>query len=143
MEPVTRKEMFLAKAGGQSVATPEPITREEIFLQRIAENGGSGGGSGGVTSWNDLKDNPIMVVSVVSINEDETFTVDKNYAEVSDALSGNKIVLMSLMGVPLIATGITIEKNDNTWFAEFAMLTDPNMKVLLDENGIVTFVESE
>ena len=50
MEPVTRKEMFLAKAGGQSVATPEPITREEIFLQRIAENGGSGG----VSSWNEV-----------------------------------------------------------------------------------------
>lgn len=49
MDPVTRKEMFLAKAGGQSVATPEPITREEIFLQRIAENGGSGGGSGGTS----------------------------------------------------------------------------------------------
>lgn len=46
MDPITRKEMFLAKAGGQSVKTPEPITREEMFLQRIAENGGSGGGGG-------------------------------------------------------------------------------------------------
>lgn len=47
MEPITRKEMFLAKAGGQSVKTPEPITREEMFLQRIAENGGGSGGGGG------------------------------------------------------------------------------------------------
>ena len=55
MNPITRKETFLAKAGGQSVNTPKPITREEMFLQKISENGG---GTGGVTSWNDLKDRP-------------------------------------------------------------------------------------
>lgn len=52
MNPITRKETFLAKAGGQSVNTPKPITREEMFLQKIAENGGTGtgGGSGDGTS---------------------------------------------------------------------------------------------
>lgn len=55
MNPITRKETFLAKAGGQSVSTPKPITREEMFLQRIAENGGTGGGA---SSWNDLTDRP-------------------------------------------------------------------------------------
>lgn len=45
-KPITRKELFLAKAGGQDVKTPEPITREERFLAAIAEGGGSGGGSG-------------------------------------------------------------------------------------------------
>lgn len=40
LTPITRKEMFLAKAAGQDVETPEPITREEIFLSKI------GGGSG-------------------------------------------------------------------------------------------------
>lgn len=50
MDPITRKEKFLAKAGGQSVKTPEPITREEMFLQRIAENGGGSGGGGGSAS---------------------------------------------------------------------------------------------
>lgn len=44
-KPITRKELFLAKAGGQDVKTPEPITREERFLEAIA-NGGGGGGSG-------------------------------------------------------------------------------------------------
>lgn len=45
LTPITRKEMFLAKAAGQDVETPEPITREEMFLSKI--NGSGGGGSGG------------------------------------------------------------------------------------------------
>ena len=46
LTPITRKEMFLAKAAGQNIETPEPITREEMFLSKIS-GGGSGGGSGG------------------------------------------------------------------------------------------------
>ena len=46
MEPITRKEKFLAKAGGQEVSLPEPITREEMFLAAIS---GGGGGSGAET----------------------------------------------------------------------------------------------
>lgn len=57
IEPITREEKFLAKAGGQNVETPEPITRKEMFLDAVAKNGG-GGGTGGVTSWNDLEDKP-------------------------------------------------------------------------------------
>ena len=34
IKPITRKEMFLAKAAGQDVTTPEPITREEHFLSK-------------------------------------------------------------------------------------------------------------
>ena len=41
LTPITRKEMFLAKASGQDVKTPEPITREEMFLSNIGSNGGS------------------------------------------------------------------------------------------------------
>lgn len=48
LTPITRKEMFLAKAAGQNVTTPEPITREEMFLSKIqGGSGGSGGGDGG------------------------------------------------------------------------------------------------
>lgn len=54
IEPVTREEMYLAKAAGQNVKTPEPITRKEMFLDAVARNGGSGG----VTSWNNLTDKP-------------------------------------------------------------------------------------
>ena len=141
IQPTTRKEMFLHAIATGCECELEPVTREEQLLAQHAKREASGGG--GVSSWNDLAGAPIMVVSAVSMNEDETFTVDKNYAEVNDALLGNKIVLMSLMGMPFIATGITLEKNDSVCFAEFAMLTDPNTKVLLDENGIVTVAESE
>lgn len=52
LTPITRKEMFLAKAAGMDVETPEPITREEMFLSKIqgggsGGDGGSGGGDGG------------------------------------------------------------------------------------------------
>lgn len=40
LEPITRKELFLAKAAGMDVQTPEPITREEIFLSQISGGGG-------------------------------------------------------------------------------------------------------
>lgn len=43
LEPITREEMFLAKAAGMDVTTPEPITRREMFLSKIFN--GSGGGS--------------------------------------------------------------------------------------------------
>lgn len=45
LTPITREEMFLAKAAGQDVETPTPITRREMFLSQIS--GGSGGGTGG------------------------------------------------------------------------------------------------
>ena len=47
IKPITREEMFLAKAGGQDVQTPEPITRREKLLQGIIDNGGGGGSAGG------------------------------------------------------------------------------------------------
>lgn len=43
--PITRKEMYLAKIAGQEVSIPDvPITREEAYLDEIAKNGGGGGG---------------------------------------------------------------------------------------------------
>ena len=45
MEPITRKEKFLAKAGGQNIELPNPVTREEMFLAAI---GGTSGGRGWV-----------------------------------------------------------------------------------------------
>lgn len=51
LTPITRKEMFLAKAAGMDVETPEPITREEIFLSKIKGGSGGGGGTGGGEEW--------------------------------------------------------------------------------------------
>jgi hypothetical protein len=46
LKPITRKEKYLAKAGGQSVTVPlRPITREEQFLKDIIDAIESGGSS--------------------------------------------------------------------------------------------------
>lgn len=46
LNPITRKEMYLAKAGGQSVTVPlPPITREEQFLKDIIDAIEAGGSS--------------------------------------------------------------------------------------------------
>ena len=69
LTPITRKETFLAKAGGQNVVTPTPITREETFLQAIIDNGSGGGGGGG----------GVLVV------HDNAGTLDKTWQEIADA----------------------------------------------------------
>lgn len=46
LKPITRKEKYLAKAGGQSVSVPlPPITREEQFLKDIIDAIEAGGSS--------------------------------------------------------------------------------------------------
>lgn len=77
LTPITRKETFLAKVGGQNVVTPTPITREETFLQAIIDNGsGGGGGTGG----------GILVV------HDNDGTLDKTWKEISDAFDAGMLV---------------------------------------------------
>lgn len=71
LTPITRKETFLAKAGGQNVVTPTPITREETFLQAIIDASGGGGGTGGG-------------VLVAKMSPD-TGALDKTWQEVLDA----------------------------------------------------------
>jgi hypothetical protein len=51
LTPITREEMFLAKAGGQNVTTPKPITRREMFLSKISGSSGGGGNTGGDEGW--------------------------------------------------------------------------------------------
>jgi hypothetical protein len=41
LTPVTRREKFLAKAGGADIETPTPVTREEMFLSAIKGGGES------------------------------------------------------------------------------------------------------
>lgn len=36
IKPITREEMYLAKAAGQDVSLPEPVTRKEMFLAKMA-----------------------------------------------------------------------------------------------------------
>lgn len=43
-DPITRREKYLAKLAGEDVNTPDPVTREEMFLEAVVEHGGGGGG---------------------------------------------------------------------------------------------------
>lgn len=81
LEPITRKEYFLAKAAGMDVETPEPITREEMFLSMIS--GGGTGGSGGA-DWNAKEGEPGYVKNrthyeeTTVVNEPLNITWDGN-----------------------------------------------------------------
>lgn len=63
IKPVTRKELFLAKAAGMDVETPDPVTREEMYLSKISS------GSGGVPINNQDK----------TITQNGTYTADEGY----------------------------------------------------------------
>ena len=78
MEPVTRKEHFLARiAGKPHDESLFPITREEFFLDDIAESGGGGGGGG------------LFIVTVTTSGS--TLVADKTVADIHHALASGKI----------------------------------------------------
>ena len=54
IEAITREEVLLQSIAEGKEVTLEPKTRLEWWLKKIAESGGSGG----VSSWNDLTDKP-------------------------------------------------------------------------------------
>lgn len=83
LTPITRKETFLAKAGGQNVVTPTPITREETFLQAIIDNGSGGGGGGGGA----------LYVSVTT-NDGITYETSKTYSEIASAYADGKAIII-------------------------------------------------
>lgn len=81
MEPVTRKELFMAAAAGENVSTPKPVTREEYFLSKIG-GGGAGGG--------------VMVVNITPDDDFVSFTKDKPYAEIVQAIESGLRVYAKL-----------------------------------------------
>lgn len=127
LTPITRKEHFLAKAGGQSVETPTPITREETFLQAIIDNGGGGGGGTGGGG-------DVMVVTLTYDEDadDGTFTSSATATEIATANSEGKVVIgkdgvtpffvsvidimgmLSIDGIQLSKTGGTVRYH---WFS--------------------------
>lgn len=70
LTPITRKEKYLAKAGGQEVTLPPyPITREEMYLEKIA-NGGGGSSSDYAASLRMTIDSSTYVVTAQLYNKD-------------------------------------------------------------------------
>lgn len=82
LNPITREEMYLSAAAGESVELPTPITREEMYLYAIAQKGGGGGGG-----------NPNSVQTITGTLDDPWGDVD--YDELSEALqSGNATAII-------------------------------------------------
>ena len=100
LTPITRKETFLAKAGGQNVETPTPITREETFLQAIIDNGSGGGGGGGTGGGT-------MVATATQSGA--YVTLDKTWKELADAMeSGIVPVVLNIDGTNKYKETVTV-----------------------------------
>lgn len=91
IKPITREEIFLAKAGGQDVETPEPITRREKLLQGIIDNGGGGGSTGGGDSQLDalIEGSLTEITSNVEIIRNYAFYYQKELLTVDFPLATN------------------------------------------------------
>ena len=89
MEPVTRKEHFLARiAGKPHDESLFPITREEFFLNDIAESGGGGSGGGGAF---------VIGISEETSDNKTIRTLDKTAQEISTAMAAGKIAFADLV----------------------------------------------
>lgn len=122
LTPITRKETFLAKAGGQNVVTPTPITREETFLQAIIDNGGGGGGTGG----------GVLKISVTVQAGGTQAVMDKTWAEINEAAFS--VVVASFA------------EGENSWMPVVGTVADGehyNVTVASPQNedGLITFRE--
>lgn len=158
LEPITRKEYFLAKAAGMDVETPEPITREEMFLSMIS--GGGTGGSGGA-DWNAKEGEPGYVKNrthyeeTVTVSEPLNITWDGNteglvnvnnqFYKVSDVvLTDEQIKLTSVQYADLLAVmgdvweeflGTQIICSEEATFAMFIIVARKN-EATLSANGM-------
>lgn len=84
LNPVTREEMFLAKAAGQNTPELTPITRVERFLQNLIDHVksiGSGGGSGGGAFY-----------VTITGGDNVGYTADKTVAEITEAYEAGRPV---------------------------------------------------
>lgn len=80
-KPLTRRELYLAKAAGQNVTLPETdLTREEMYLREIA----NGGGGGDVTK--EYVDNAIS--NAVADIDDDISALSDTVADKVDKVTG-------------------------------------------------------
>lgn len=108
IEPITRKERFLAKAGGQQVGDLKPITREEMFLSKI----GGGGGSTIQPDWNQNDPNaPDYVKNRTHYEELKTIIEEREVRAWFEF--GERAFVASRM--PRVGEKLTIMFNGNTY----------------------------
>lgn len=122
-EPITRKEMFMAKASGQNVNTPKPITREEKFLERIAENGGK------ATSWKDLGEKTVMGDTLTwDGDKDGHYNINDIFYHVSDIVP--TLEELQQGGTVGVATGGTLPFNSES----VQMISDSLVAIITNDD---------
>ncbi len=110
LDPITREEIFMAEAAGDSVPSLTPITRKEYFLKRIAENAGSGTGGGtGGSAFNDIVAAVGQTFRIKSVDENGKVTAVEaadyqprtHWSEIADILTETTLELIPDMGFML------------------------------------------
>ena len=107
LEPITREEMFFAKAAGMNVETPAPITRREMFLSKI-----SGGGGGTIE--------PLSVTANGTYNPPEG--VD-GYSPVTvsvESSGGDEWEEQFIASIERLSTKVTKIPDGVTWIGNYA-----------------------
>ena len=146
MAPITRREVFLAKASGQEVETPTPVTREEVFLDAIAKGGGGGSSLPSVTSadngkvlavedgeWAASEQGKKFIVTLTPTSLDLSGTMDKTVAEINSAYEAGKDIWFSVsVGAATLNAKLALVTDINAAYPMFTFFTiDTNNNVLI------------
>ena len=120
MEPITRQEIFLASAAGESTQDLKPITRLEHFLKNVADHVksiGNGGGTGGGGTSIDVtaKVGQTIVVKEVDANgkptawESADYQPRTHWSEPVEVLPETTVEIDPEAGLGLIPYEFTVE----------------------------------
>ena len=92
LTPVTRKEMYLSAAAGETETStlPAPVTREEIYLNEIAQGGGGGSGFTPTQEQLDAMNSGIDSTKVAQIetNKNDILSIQQTIGNINTVLEG-------------------------------------------------------
>ena len=92
LTPVTRKEMYLSAAAGETNTSDlqAPVTREEIYLNEIAQGGGGGSGFTPTQEQLDAMNSGINSTKVAQIetNKNDILSIQQTIGNINTVLEG-------------------------------------------------------
>lgn len=81
LNPITRKENFLARAAGDNGVELEPITREEHFLQKIIDSAGGGSATEKTLAQRGFITNASTINVMLGTGPDYYFPISSSYGQ--------------------------------------------------------------